>query len=279
MYKKARAKVNLSLNILNKREDGYHNIESIFQKISLYDEIYVKKSDKHSTINIIPEIEGVKKEDNIIFKAYQELKSRFKQIEGVDVTLKKNIPMQAGLGGGSADCGAFIECMNEIFNLNLSIKQMVEIGKKLGADVPATFFNKPLLASGIGEEIEEINANFKYYIVVIKPSFKCDTKEMYKNIDEGDRIVQKYPSEELKIALEGKKLKGITYNLYNIFETALEETQSIKQDIINAGASGSLLAGSGSCFFGIFENKEKAKKGYKVLKQKYEAYYCIAFSK
>lgn len=279
MYKKVRAKVNLSLNILDKREDGYHNIVSIFQKISLYDEIYVTKTDKHNDINIMPEIPEIKKEENIVFKAYKELKKRFNQIQGIDVILKKNIPMQAGLGGGSSDCGAFIECVDKLYNLNLTNQEKIDIGKKLGADVPATFFDKPVLARGIGEKTEEIDSNFKYYIVVIKPKFVCNTKEMYKKIDEGKEITQKYNSEKIKEALENKNLDAITENLYNVFETAVKESTKIKNDIISAGAKNALLAGSGSCFFGIFEDKKDAKIGYNKLKQKYESYYCIAYSK
>lgn len=279
MYKKARAKINLNLNILEKLQNGYHNIESVFQKISLYDEIYVNKTDKHDGINIVPEIPEISLKENIIYKAYEEIKGRFSEIQGIDVTLKKNIPMQAGLGGGSADCGAFIDCVDKLYNLNLKLQDKIDIGKKLGADVPATFFNKPVLAKGIGEKIEEINSNFKYHIIVIRPKFKCNTKEMYNKIDNEESIIQKYTSKEIKTALEQKNLNEIIYNLYNVFEVSVEETEQIKNDIINAGAKNALLAGSGSCFFGIFKNKQEAKMGYKILKQKYKTYYTIAYSK
>lgn len=279
MYKKARAKINLNLNILERREDGYHNIESVFQKISLYDEIYVNKTDKHNGINIVPEIPEISVKENIIYKAYQELKKRFSNVQGIDVILKKNIPMQAGLGGGSADCGSFIDCVDKLYNLNLKLQDKIDIGKKLGADVPATFFNKPVLARGIGEKIEEINSNFKYHIIVIRPNFKCNTKEMYNKIDNEEGIIQKYTSKEIKEALEEKNINKITYNLYNVFEVSVADSEQIKKDIISAGAKNALLAGSGSCFFGIFENKQKAKEGYKILKQKYETYYSIAYSK
>lgn len=279
MYKKARAKINLNLNILEKRKDGYHNIESVFQKISLYDEIYVNKTSEHNGINIIPEIPEIKLEENIIYKAYEELSRRFNKVKGIDVILKKNIPMQAGLGGGSTDCGAFIDCIDKIYNLNLTTQDKIDIGKTLGADVPATFFDKPVLAKGIGEKIEEIDSNFKYHIIVIKPNFKCNTKEMYNKIDNEGSIEQKYTAKEIKTALEGKNLNKIINNIYNVFEASVEETEQIKKDIMNAGAKNAMLAGSGSCFFGIFENKDKAKEGYRKLKQKYEAYYCVSYSK
>lgn len=279
MYKKARGKINLSLNVLEKRSDGYHNIESVFQKISIYDEIYVTKTDEEYGINIVPEITGVKLENNIIYKAYELLKNNFRQIKGVEVVLKKNIPMKAGLGGGSTDCGAFLECMNELFNLNLSKNQMIDIGKELGADVPASLYNRPIIAKGIGEEIEEINVNFKYYILIVKPKFALSTKEMYKKLDSKEEIIQKYNTQKIRNTLENKDIEGISKNLYNVFENAVDDIEEIKKELINVGAIGSLMSGAGSCIFGIFENKTKAKLGYQVLKNKYETYYCKSYSK
>lgn len=279
IYKKARAKINLTLNVLGKREDGYHELETIFQKISLYDELKVTKTDKHDSIRINTNIESLQGEGNIIFKAYQNLKDRFLKIGGVDVDLKKNIPMQAGLAGGSTDCGAFIESMNKLFDLKLSKKEMVEIGANLGADVPQSLYNTPIIARGIGEKIKEIKSNAKYYVLVIKPQFKCNTKEMFQKLDNSDITKQRYNTENMKKALEKGNTLEISSSLYNVFEIALEKSGEIKQEIIKAGAKGSLMSGSGSTFFGIFENKEQAKKGFKELSKKYETFYCISYTK
>ena len=121
IYVKARAKINLSLNVLNKRPDNYHNLESIFQKINLYDELYIEKTNTN-TIEIITNLENVKLEDNIIYKAYTKLKEKYKQIEGIKVTLNKRIPTEAGLAGGSTDCASFILAINKLYNLNLNEK-------------------------------------------------------------------------------------------------------------------------------------------------------------
>ncbi len=279
IYKKARAKVNLTLNVLGKRDDGYHELETIFQKISLYDELKVSKTNKHDSIRINTNIESLQDQENIIFKAYQKLKSRFHKISGVNVELKKNIPMEAGLAGGSTDCGAFIESMNKLFSLDISKKEMIEIGKDLGADVPQALYNTPIIARGIGEKIEKVKTKAKYYIIVIKPEFICNTKEMYQKLDNGDITKQKYNTENMKKALEEKDITKIAENLYNVFEMAVEKAEEIKKEIIKAGAKGSLMSGSGSTFFGIFENKEQAKRGYKELSKKYKTYYCISYSK
>lgn len=278
IYKKARAKINLTLNVLDKREDGYHNIETIFQKISLYDEILVSKT-KEDGIKIDVNISDLREEDNIIYKAYKILKSKFNKISGVHVVLKKNIPMQAGLAGGSTDCGAFIECMNKLFKLNLTKEEMIDIGKKLGADVPQSFYNIPVIARGIGEKIEEIASNAKYYVIVIKPDFSCNTKEMFEKLDKRSCKTQVYGISKMKEALINGDSKEVSKNLYNIFEIAVKDVENLKKELISAGALGSVMCGSGSAVCGIFENKEKAKKGYKDLSKKYKTYYCLTYVK
>lgn len=279
VYLKARAKVNLTLNVLDKRQDGYHNLETIFQKINLYDEIYISKTDKHDDIEIDINVPSLQKEENIIFKAYKLLKDKFNNITGVNVILKKNIPMQAGLAGGSTDCASFILGMNKLFDLNLNKESMIEIGKRLGADVPQGFFNTPIVARGIGEIIEKIKTDIKYYILLIKPEFSCNTKEMFKKLDEGNGKAQKYNAEKVRMALEEGNIIEVANNLYNVFETEVYNIESIKKELIDAGALGSLMSGAGSVVFGIFEDKEKAKRGYKILSEKYETYYCISYIK
>ncbi len=128
IYVKARAKINLGLEVLNRRNDNYHNIESVFQKINLYDEIWIRKI-KTNEFRIISNIEEINNKDNIIYKAYIELKEKYKNITGIEVKLNKRIPMQAGLGGGSTDCASFIIAINKLFDLKMSKKEMEEIGK------------------------------------------------------------------------------------------------------------------------------------------------------
>lgn len=238
IYIKARAKINLNLEVIGKREDNYHNIKSVFQKINLYDELYIQKT-KINSFELQTNVEALNNKENIIYKAYVKLKEKYKNITGIQVKLNKKIPMQAGLAGGSTDCASFILGMNQLFNLNLSKREIREIGRSLGADVVPCFYNKALLAEGIGDIITPIHTNFKYYIVVIKPEISCNTKEMYKKIDEGNKVTQLENFDKMIQALENKEIEVLAQNLYNRFEEVIEEKrviQDIKKELIKQGA-------------------------------------------
>ncbi len=238
IYLKARAKVNLNLEVLEKRKDNYHNIQSVFQKINLYDELYIKKT-KTGKIEIDTNINELQNEENIISKAYKVLKNKNEAITGVSVKLIKKIPMQAGLAGGSTDCASFILGMNKLFDLKLSKIEIEEIGKNLGADVPPCFYNKAVKAEGIGEIITPINTNFKYYFVIIKPKVSFSTKEMYQKIDDQKKVYTLEKTNNIKQALEQQKLELLVQNLYNTFEDVIPNKdiiQNIKNELIEQGA-------------------------------------------
>ena len=278
-YIKARAKINLNLLVLEKREDGYHNIKSVFQKINLYDEIFLKKINGYE-FNMITNIGEINNKENIIYKTYIKMKEKYKNITGVQVKLNKNIPMQAGMAGGSTDCAAFIILMDKLFDLNMSKEEMKSLGKELGADVIPCFYNKGVVAEGIGDVITKINTNFKYYIVIVKPDFSCSTKEMYKKIDE-KQIIIKDTTKEIVEALENSDIEKLSSNLYNVFEEVIDKKeliQNIKQDFINNGAISSLMTGSGSAIYGIFKDKNTAKIAYESLKDKYQTYICTSYN-
>lgn len=279
IYLKARGKVNLTLNILNKREDGYHNLESVFQKINLYDEMWVEKTNNIG-FELDSNIQNVKLEDNIIYKAYILLKTEFPSIKGVKVKLNKKIPMQAGLAGGSTDCASFILGVNKLFNLNMSKEKIELISAKLGADVVPCLYNKALKAQGIGEITEEINTNFKYYFVIVKPQVSFSTKVMYEKID-SQEVKHTNTIDNMILALENNNINSISLNLYNSFEEVVKDSRDIleaKEKLIKNGAMNCLMSGSGSCVFGIFENKEKAKKAYIILKRKYDTFICTSYN-
>lgn len=275
IYIKARAKINLTLEILNKREDNYHNLKSVFQKINLYDEIYIYKIDNDDFI-LDTNINGLDVEDNIIYKAYIKLKEKF-NISGVKVVLNKRIPMQAGLAGGSTDCASFILGINKLFKLNLTEEEIITLGKSLGADVVPCLYNKAVFAEGIGEIITKIDTNFKYYIVLIKPELSCNTGEMFKKLDERDKILTIDNSKNVVKALEDNNIELLSNNLYNTFEEVLD-LKPIKDELIKNKALASLLSGSGSCVYGIFKNKQDAKFAYNNLKDKYKTYICTSYN-
>ena len=280
IYIKARAKVNLNLEILGKREDNYHNLESVFQKINLYDEIYIKKiqtDDFKLNINV----KELDTKENIIYKAYVKLKEQYKTITGIEVTVNKKIPMQAGMAGGSTDCAAFIIAMNKLFELKLSKKDMESLGKSLGADVVPCFYNKAVKAEGIGDIITNIDTNFKYYMVIIKPKISCNTKEMFQKLDTEEDIQQLHTSENIIKALENKDIYLLANNLFNVFEEVIQEKeiiQQIKKEFIKNGALQALMTGSGSCVYGIFKDKQSAKNAYIALKDKYQTYICVSYN-
>ncbi len=272
----ARAKINLTLEVLNKREDNYHDIESIFQKISLYDEINIYKV-KDKRLILESNIEELNNESNIIYKAYMEMDKRFKLTSGVRVVLKKNIPMQAGLAGGSTDCASFVLGMNKLFDLKLSEDEIIDLCKNLGADVVPCLYNKAVIAKGIGDEITKINTNFNYYILILKPSFSCNTGEMFRLLDQKERTINCEKHKCVIKALEENNIELLTNNLYNTFEEVVD-VKSIKEILIENKAIGALLTGSGSCVYGIFKNKEDATFAYDNLKDKYEAYMCTSYN-
>ena len=280
IYIKARAKVNLNLEILGKREDNYHNLESVFQKVNLYDEIYIKKTETDDfKLNI--NVKELDTKENIIYKAYVKLKEQYKTISGIEVTVNKKIPMQAGMAGGSTDCSAFIIAMNKLFDLKLTKKEMEVLGKSLGADVVPCFYNKAVKAEGIGEIITNIDTHFKYYMIIIKPKIACNTKEMFQKLDTEEGILQLHTSENIIKALENKDIHLLADNLYNVFEEVIQEKgiiQDIKKELIKNGALQALMTGTGSCVYGIFKDKQSAKDAYIALKDKYQTYICTSYN-
>lgn len=238
IYLKARAKINLNLEVIGKREDNYHNIKSVFQKINWYDELYMKKTTTNQ-IEIQTNIQELNSKENIIYKAYVKLKENYKNITGVHVKLIKKLPMQAGLAGGSTDCASFIIGMNQLFDLQLSQAEMEKIGSGLGADVVPCFYNKPVMGEGIGEIITPIHTNLKYYLVIIKPKISCSTKELFQKIDEQKQIIQSDHASKIIQALEKEELAQLVPHLYNVFETVIEEKdniRNIKKELIKQGA-------------------------------------------
>lgn len=280
IYLKARAKINLSLEVLDKREDNYHNIKSVFQKINLYDEMYIEKTHTNK-FELETNIKSLNNKENIIYKAYVKLKGKYDNILGVKVILNKKIPMQAGLGGGSTDCASFILGINKLFDLRLAKSEIEMIGKSLGADVVPCFYNKSVLAEGIGDKITTINTNFKYYIVIVKPNINCNTKAMYNLIDQINKKNELDLSSIIINGLQNNDIELIANNLYNTFEEIQLDNnliQTIKEEFLKNGAMGSLMTGSGSCVCGIFRDRKIAQEAYQKLKANYETYICMSYN-
>ncbi|MBQ4031643.1 MAG: 4-(cytidine 5'-diphospho)-2-C-methyl-D-erythritol kinase [Bacilli bacterium] len=270
MKRHAYAKINLNLIIKNKIEDGKHLLESVFHKISLCDDIEIEENvyDKCVLTCNIKELEN----DNLILKAYEMLKEEY-EIPGLDVKLTKRIPMQAGLGGGSSDVATFILMVNEYFDLKLTFEELNVIGKSLGSDVVPCYYDQPVLGEGIGNVITPIISNLDFNLVVIKPDLECSTGLMYKKLDEiKDRDIPDNTNQIIK-SLNNNDLELLVNNLFNSFEEVVD-CKEIKKDLIDSGAIGTLLCGSGSCVFGIYRNKKEAEDASKILSNKYLTYVC-----
>jgi len=249
------AKVNIGLNILYKREDGFHELETLMYPIPLTDILTINKSaNKINKINFTTtglHIDGLP-EDNLIYKAYKILDSKF-NLPALDIHLHKSIPFGAGLGGGSADCAFAISGINKLCQLNLPTNTMETIAAELGSDCPFFIQNQPAIAKGRGELLESFKLDLtKFTFVVIIPPIPINTKNAY-------RFVKPFvPDESLKMSLLSN-LENWKNVVYNNFEDSVfpqyPEIQGIKKTLYENGAFYAALSGSGSAVFGIFQNK------------------------
>ena len=245
----ANAKINLGLNLIEKRPDGYHNLETIFYPVNIMDAVELVDANETSCMTKGIEIPGQDK-DNICLKAFRKLHVDF-NLPHQQIVLLKNIPVGAGLGGGSADAAFLIKLVNEKFNLGLSIKQMQEYARALGADCAFFIENRPAFAFAKGDEFEELKINLSnFYMVVVKPPIHVSTALAYANVN------VKQPSTSLKKLIH-LPLEEWRTTIFNDFEPSVfdkyPEIDEIKTKLYTAGAKFALMSGSGSSVFGIFE--------------------------
>ncbi|WP_420318132.1 4-(cytidine 5'-diphospho)-2-C-methyl-D-erythritol kinase [Ekhidna sp.] len=244
------AKINLGLNIVSKREDGYHNIESCFYPIPWYDCLEIIEAASFSLYSYGLEIPG-DSDANLCVKAYELLKKDF-DIPSIEIHLLKNIPMGAGLGGGSADGAFTLKMLNEIFRLELPNQELKEYALQLGSDCPYFIENKPAIARGRGEVLKEIGLDLKgYYLAIHNPGIHISTKEAYAGVNPGS--VDTSIPEIIKTPIEQWK-----NGLKNDFEASIfpnhSEIEQLKKEMYDAGSVYASMTGSGSTVYGLFEN-------------------------
>jgi len=247
----ANAKINLGLNLTEKRADGYHNLETIFYPIKLNDVVEIIDADETNCIIKGIDIPG-DAEDNICLRAFKTLQSDF-NLSHQQIVLLKNIPVGAGLGGGSADAAFLIKLVNDKFTLGLSIEKMQDYARVLGADCAFFIENKPTFAFGKGDEFEDLKIDLSnYFMVLVKPEIHVSTAEAYSKV----RVKQPTTSLKELINLPLSEWKG---NIVNDFEISVferyPEIDEIKTKLYAAGATFALMSGSGSSIFAIFERK------------------------
>lgn len=266
---KAYAKINLALDVLSKREDGYHEIRTIMQTVDLYDIINIEKIEEDSII-VTTSSENIPTDNkNHAYIAASLLKERFGVKQGVRIHIEKNIPVSAGLAGGSTDAAAVLKGLNEIFELNLSEQQLMEIGREIGADVPFCLVGGTALCEGIGEKVIKLKSAPQMNILIAKPEVYVSTQAVYEALDLSK--VKKRPNiEAMILAIEEGNVKEIAKNLCNVLEVVTVNQypviNRVKDIMRNNNALGTVMTGSGPAVFGIFGNKYDALKAAERLK-------------
>jgi 4-diphosphocytidyl-2-C-methyl-D-erythritol kinase len=265
----APAKLNLYLDVLGKRPDGFHNIETIFEKIDLKDEIIIKEKGKGLKVKATPS-DCSQGRENIVYKATRALFKEAKVKLNLDIEIKKRIPVSAGLGGGSSDAASILKAINEIFKLGVPAKKLFSIARDIGKDVPFFMLNSPFaVAKGAGELLEKINLNKVLFHILIKPHISLSTRLMYRRIDTCNFSSKPHSLRGALNALKKMDIKALEKNYYNIFENALARDSvyinRAKAMLADRGAEYSLLSGSGPTVFCSFESKEEARAVFRKM--------------
>lgn len=271
---KALAKINLGLDVVRRREDGYHEVRMIMQTIHLYDRLDIKRTQEpgiqiQTNLSFLPV-----NENNLIYKAAKLLMDEFSITDGVSVKLDKRIPVAAGMAGGSTDAAAMLIGVNRLFSLGLTKRQLMERGVQIGADVPYCIMRGTALAEGIGEALSPLPPMVKCPVLIAKPSISVSTKFVYQNLKLDDTTI--HPDiDRLIDDIKAKNLHDIAAHMGNVLENVTIPTypviDEIKKHMLSNGAVGAMMSGSGPTVFGLFDDEDTAKKAYKAMRSSHLA--------
>ena len=271
---KALAKINLGLDVVRRREDGYHEVRMIMQTIQLYDRLDIKRTQEpgiqiQTNLSFLPV-----NENNLIYKAAKLLMDEFSITDGVSVKLDKRLPVAAGMAGGSTDAAAMLIGVNRLFSLGLTKRQLMERGVQIGADVPYCIMRGTALAEGIGEALSPLPPMVKCPVLIAKPSISVSTKFVYQNLKLDDTTI--HPDiDRLIDDIKAKNLHDIAAHMGNVLETVTIPNypviDEIKKHMLSNGALGAMMSGSGPTVFGLFDNEDTAKKAYKAMRSSHLA--------
>lgn len=264
IIRNAYAKINLGLDVLRRREDGYHEVKMVMQTISLHDVLTFEETEQAGIVlvtNDRPELPE-DAQDNLVYKAANLVRETFGIDQGVRITLEKNIPIAAGMAGGSTDAAAVFHGLNELWGLSMSTERMQELAVRLGADIPYCIMGGTALSEGIGEKLTPLPSPPDAVVLIAKPQISVSTKYVYENLH-ADRLQQHPDIDGMVAAIREGSLLGITERMENVLETVTQTAYpvigQIKELMRKEGAMNSLMSGSGPTVFGIFDNKEKAE--------------------
>ena len=248
---KSYAKINLDLKIGKKLANGYHELKSIMQQINLYDILKFKKLNENK-INIKSNIKELENEKNIIYKTAFLIKNKFNINKGIEIILEKNIPLAAGLAGGSGNAAATLKALNKLWDLNLNENELINLARQIGSDVPFQIIGGKALVEATGEKVTKLNEPKEENIIIINPNIEISTKWAYDEFDKQNSLKKESENDFEPIIIEK----------YPIIK-------EIKQDLIKNGAEKALMSGSGPTVFGIFKDKLAADNAYRKLKNTY----------
>lgn len=266
---KALAKINLGLDVVRRREDGYHEVRMVMQTIHLFDRLQIvrNRSGEITMSTNLPFLPT--NENNLVYKAAKLLKDEFQIKDGIDVKLYKHIPVAAGMAGGSTDAAAVLYGMNRIFDLGLSGTDLMKRGVHIGADVPYCLMRGTALAEGIGEELTALPPMVKCPVLIAKPQISVSTKFVYENLKLNEQTI--HPDiNRLVEDIKAKDLQKIAGDMGNVLETVTIPNYpiiaEIKEHMMEHGALNSMMSGSGPTVFGLFENEDVAAAAYEAMR-------------
>ncbi len=274
IFRRAPAKINLSLHVLRKRPDGYHDLASVMQKISIYDELTFSLCTGEITLDC-PGTDLPTNEKNLVYRAARAIFQHAGYTGGVEIVLNKKIPSAAGLGGGSSDAAATLTALNDLCSLNVSQSDLMKIGSKLGADVPFFVFGQRAFATGIGDELQILPDFPHLHIVLINPAFELSTKKVYENLNlaltkkKNNYSIPRFYALDDVIRELHNDLEAVSFSMHPRLNT-------FKQLLLDEGALGALMSGSGPTLFGIFADEQSAKEAQDAILKKVSGE-CLVF--
>ena len=279
MKVKAFAKINLCLDVLRRKENGYHEVEMVMTNVDIFDVLEIKELEEKKILLKSYNTDLAMDESNLIYKAIALLQKETGKTFGVEVLLEKNIPMEAGMAGGSADAAATLKAVNELFALGVSDERLLELGASLGADIPFCIMGGTVLASGIGEKLRRLSPLPKMKLLIVKPKAGLSTKKVYESLDidglNKAGFIHKDVGEMVSVIesdeADKTKIEKIAGRLNNILEVPsirlLPLIEDIKQKMLDNNCLGALMSGSGTAIFGIYENDEDMIKTKEILEK------------
>lgn len=272
---KARAKINLGLDVCRRLENGYHEVKMIMQSVDIYDELEFKQRRDPDIILSVDSRYGLGElSSNLIFRAAKLMKEYYGIRGGIEIHLKKNIPVAAGMAGGSTDAAATMLAMNRMFGLNQPREKLMELALRLGADIPFCILGGTALAEGIGEKLRPLPPPPQVSLLVVKPSIMVSTKWVYETL-RVDRLMHHPDIDGMVAALEAGSLPDITRRMENVMENVTQTKYpiiaDIKEAMLEKGALSALMSGSGPSVFGVFEREAQAQEAYDDLKKSWNA--------